>query len=64
MSKIEGVHRSTGIARPKMWERARYYNEGDRLIRILEQTQGEGEAEDDFGSAGEQSPKGGFGASA
>lgn len=34
--KILGRHRSTGIGRPVFWERARYYNETDRLAEALE----------------------------
>ena len=34
--KVVGQHRSTGIARPKFWERARYYNEELNLARALE----------------------------
>jgi len=34
--KIEGKHRSTGIARPKFWERARYYGEEHNLATALE----------------------------
>ena len=33
--KIIGRHRSTGISRPKFWERAEYYNEEDRLAVAL-----------------------------
>jgi pilus assembly protein CpaF len=33
--KIVGRHRSTGIARPRFWERAVYYNETERLSRAL-----------------------------
>lgn len=33
---ILGRHRSTGVARPAFWERARYYNENDRLADALE----------------------------
>jgi len=33
---IIGDHRSTGIARPKFWERARYYNEEGNLAQALE----------------------------
>ena len=29
--KLIGRHQSTGIGRPQMWERARYYNEEQRL---------------------------------
>jgi len=34
--KILGRHRSTGIARPKFWERARYYNLDGELLDALE----------------------------
>ncbi len=30
-----GRHKSTGISRPKMWERARYYNVEDKLTEAL-----------------------------
>ena len=33
--KIIGEHRSTGIARPKFWERAQYFNEQHRLAEAL-----------------------------
>ncbi len=33
--RIIGRHRSTGIARPRFWERAEYYNETDRLSKAL-----------------------------
>ncbi len=33
--KIIGNHRSTGIARPKFWERAQYFNEQHRLAKAL-----------------------------
>ncbi len=33
--KIIGRHRSTGIARPQFWERARYYGETGRLSQAL-----------------------------
>ena len=33
--KLIGRHRSTGIARPRFWERAEYYNETERLARAL-----------------------------
>lgn len=33
---IVGRHVSTGIARPAFWERARYYNEDQRLASILD----------------------------
>jgi pilus assembly protein CpaF len=34
--KLIGRHRSTGIGRPKMWERARYYGEDKRLAGALD----------------------------
>jgi pilus assembly protein CpaF len=34
--RIIGRHRSTGIVRPRFWERARYYKEEDRLTQALE----------------------------
>ena len=34
--KVLGRHRSTGIARPKVWERARYYNEHTRLTAAID----------------------------
>jgi pilus assembly protein CpaF len=34
--KIIGRHKSTGIGRPKMWERARYYNEDRRLAAAMD----------------------------
>lgn len=34
--KIIGRHRSTGIGRPRFWERARYYNEEKRLAEALD----------------------------
>jgi pilus assembly protein CpaF len=33
--KLIGRHRSTGIARPRFWERAEYYNETERLAQAL-----------------------------
>ena len=33
--KIVGRHRSTGIARPRFWERAEYYGETERLSAAL-----------------------------
>jgi pilus assembly protein CpaF len=33
--RIVGRHRSTGIARPRFWERAEYYAETERLARAL-----------------------------
>jgi pilus assembly protein CpaF len=37
--KIIGKHRSTGIARPHFWDRARYYNEENRLAEALEKAE-------------------------
>jgi pilus assembly protein CpaF len=37
--KIMGRHRSTGIARPHFWDRARYYNEERRLAEALEKAE-------------------------
>ena len=31
-----GQHRSTGVGRPKFWERARYYGEEKRLAAALD----------------------------
>ena len=33
--RITGRHRSTGIARPQFWEKARYFGEEKRLAEIL-----------------------------
>jgi len=44
--KLIGRHRSTGIARPRFWERAEYYGETDRLARALV----ESEIDDDNGN--------------
>ena len=33
--KIIGRHRSTGVGKPRMWERARYYREEQRLHAVL-----------------------------
>jgi pilus assembly protein CpaF len=35
--KILGVHRGTGIGRPRFWERARYYNEENHLATALDE---------------------------
>jgi pilus assembly protein CpaF len=43
--KLIGQHRSTGIGRPRFWERARYYGEEKRLaaaLDVLEQAGGAG----------------------
>jgi pilus assembly protein CpaF len=37
--KIIGRHRSTGIARPNFWDRARYFNEDRRLAEALERAE-------------------------
>ncbi|MDX7953084.1 CpaF family protein [Lichenihabitans sp. Uapishka_5] len=34
--KIKGEHRSTGIGRPRFWDRARYYGEEQRLAAALD----------------------------
>ena len=34
--KLLGRHRSTGIGRPRFWERARYYGEEKRLAAALD----------------------------
>ncbi len=34
--RLKGRHRSTGIGRPRFWERARYYGEEERLARALD----------------------------
>ena len=34
--KLMGRHRSTGIGRPRFWERARYYGEEQRLAAALD----------------------------
>jgi len=34
--KIVGRHRSTGIGRPRFWERARYYGDEERLAAALD----------------------------
>ena len=35
-----GKHRSTGIARPSFWDRARYYNQHHALAAALDRAQG------------------------
>jgi pilus assembly protein CpaF len=42
--KITGVHRSTGIARPRFWERAEYYGETSRLAQALATAEAHGKA--------------------
>ncbi len=34
--KLSGVHSFTGVGRPKLWERAKYYNEEQRLAATLD----------------------------
>ncbi len=34
--KLMGKHRSTGIGRPRFWDRARYYGEEKRLAAALD----------------------------
>ena len=34
--RLIGRHRSTGIGRPRFWERARYFNEEKRLAAALD----------------------------
>jgi pilus assembly protein CpaF len=34
--RIIGQHRSTGVGRPQFWDRARYYNEENRLAAALD----------------------------
>ena len=45
--RIIGNHRSTGIARPHFWDRARYFNEEARLAAALEKAEVRGEHDDD-----------------
>jgi pilus assembly protein CpaF len=33
---IIGMHRSTGVGRPRFWDRARYYGEEKRLAAALD----------------------------
>jgi len=46
--RIVGRHRSTGIARPHFWDRARYYGEERRLAEALERAEMRNEGEDDI----------------
>ncbi len=41
--KLIGKHMSTGVGRPRMWERARYYNEEQRLAAALDSMETAGE---------------------
>ncbi|MGB5949874.1 MAG: CpaF family protein, partial [Parvibaculum sp.] len=38
--RLRGRHKSTGIARPAFWERARYYNQHHALAAALDRAQG------------------------
>ena len=40
--KLKGRHRSTGIGRPRFWERARYYGEEERLGAALDASEDKG----------------------
>jgi pilus assembly protein CpaF len=42
--RIMGRHRSTGIARPHFWDRARYYGEENRLAEALERAEATNDA--------------------
>ena len=48
--KIAGRHRSTGIARPRFWERAEDYNETERLALALAAA----EVDDDLGNSSDR----------
>ena len=41
--KVMGRHRSTGIGKPRFWERARYYGEDRRLAAALDAAEVKGE---------------------
>eukprot|EP01042_Synura_sphagnicola_P033582 gene33582-43116_t len=40
--RLIGRHRSTGIGRPRLWERARYFGDEQRLATALDQLEAEG----------------------
>jgi pilus assembly protein CpaF len=42
--RVMGRHRSTGIARPHFWDRARYYGEENRLAEALERAEATNDA--------------------
>jgi pilus assembly protein CpaF len=42
--RLLGRHRSTGIGRPRFWERARYFGEEQRLAAALDAAEIAGEA--------------------
>jgi pilus assembly protein CpaF len=43
--RLMGRHRSTGIGRPRFWERARYFGDEQRLAAALDQLEAEGRAD-------------------
>ncbi|AZO79750.1 MULTISPECIES: CpaF family protein [unclassified Bosea (in: a-proteobacteria)] len=43
--RLIGRHRSTGIGRPRLWERARYFGDEQRLATALDQLELEGRAD-------------------
>ncbi|MFZ1080126.1 MAG: CpaF family protein, partial [Methylovirgula sp.] len=42
--RIRGRHRSTGVGKPRFWERARYFGEDERLARALDAAEMKAEA--------------------
>ncbi len=48
--KLTGRHHSTGIARPRFWDRAEYYGETERLALALAAA----EVDDDLGGSGDR----------
>ncbi|MFZ1960995.1 MAG: CpaF family protein [Methylovirgula sp.] len=42
--RIKGRHRSTGVGKPRFWERARYFGEDERLARALDAAEMKAEA--------------------
>jgi len=42
--KVKGAHRSTGIARPHFWDKARYYGEERRLAEAMEKAEARNDA--------------------
>jgi pilus assembly protein CpaF len=42
--KLIGRHRSTGIGRPRFWERARYFGEEQRLAAALDELESQNDA--------------------
>ncbi|HEV2512725.1 CpaF family protein [Bosea sp. (in: a-proteobacteria)] len=43
--RLIGRHRSTGIGRPRLWERARYFGDEQRLAAALDQLEADGRAD-------------------